>query len=253
MDDPIKTAFSRVKNDISNLDNEIYYIKQEILEIKSMLTSLHELLNNKILSNISQESVGIIPTDTPTVKHIIPTLNNHPTDTPTVPQEVKGLKSPNNEFSMRNEGVPTDRQTDSQTVQQTQKTPFLPYPMHKSTDIASQSVESNILEASEILGSLDRLKREIRLKFKSLTQQEMLVFSTIYQLEEKDPQNTSYEGVAVLLHLSESSIRDYTQKLIKKGIPLKKTKVNNRKVLLSISNELKKIATLSTILQLREL
>jgi biotin operon repressor len=253
MEDPIKTAFSRVKNDISNLDNDVVLIKKEISEIKSMLTSLHELLNSKILLNLSKESVGIIPTDTSTNQHSIPTLNNYPTDTPTVPQEVKGLKSPNNEFSSGNEGVPTDRQTDSQTVQQTEKTPFLPYQMQKSIDIVSQSVESNILEASEILGSLDRLKREIRLKFKSLTQQEMLVFSTIYQLEEKDPQNTSYESVASLLHLSESSIRDYTQKLIKKGIPIKKTKVNNRKVLLSISNELKKIATLSTILQLREL
>ena len=252
MDDPIKTAFLRVKNDISNLDSDVVLIKKEISEIKSMLTSLHELLNNNILSSLSKESVGFYPTDTPTIQHINPTLDRYSTDTPTVPQEVKGLKSPNIEFSMRNEGVPTDRQTNQQTNRQTENTRFLPDLSIKSKDFDS-SIESSILEAETALNSINSLKKDIKNSFKSLTQQEMVVFSTIYQLEEKDPQNTTYESIASKLNLSESSIRDYTLKLIKKGIPIKKIKVNNRKILLSISNELKKLTSLSTILQLREL
>jgi Mn-dependent DtxR family transcriptional regulator len=81
----------------------------------------------------------------------------------------------------------------------------------------------------------------------------MLVFSTIYQLEEHYPEGVEYSQIALKLKLSPSSIRDYTQKLISKGIPLVKEKVNNKKILLKISSELKKIASLQTIIQLREL
>ena len=114
-------------------------------------------------------------------------------------------------------------------------------------------MEKNIIEAHEILESLDALKKEIRLKFKRITQQEMLVFSTIYQLEEQDPNSVTYRQIALKLKLSESSIRDYVLRMINKGIPIKKHKINNKKLILSISPELKKIATLSTIIRLREL
>ncbi|MBS3078968.1 helix-turn-helix domain-containing protein [Candidatus Pacearchaeota archaeon] len=252
MKDPIKIAFSKVKIDISNLENETFLIKKEILEIKSMLTSLHELLNDQVLSKISEKSGIFTPTLTPTDRQTNPTIDRYPTDTPTVPQEIGGLKTPNIEISTGNRGVPTDRQTNQQTDRQTQKTYILPDLSIKSKDISS-SVESSILEASGMINSLNSIKKDIKLKFKSLTTQEMLIFSTIYEFEEKDPNNTTYETISSRLNLSESSIRDYTLKLIKKGIPIKKQKINNRKVLLSISPELKKLATLSTILQLREL
>ena len=233
----IKQAFFKVKQDINS-------VQSEMIEIKKVLSELYDSLNLIKYGNI-------VPTDrqtnrqipqylTPTIRQISPTHPIIPTDTPTVTQEVKGLKSQILSTSIRNEGVPTDRQTNRQTNQQTQNT-------------INSTIESNILEASEILNSLDRIKKEIRFKFKQLTSQEMVVFSTIYQLEEKDPQNTTYNQIASILHLSETSIRDYVFKMIKKGIPIKKTKINNRKVILSISNEIKKIATLSTILQLREL
>ena len=80
----------------------------------------------------------------------------------------------------------------------------------------------------------------------------MLVFSTIYQLEEQNIE-PNYKGLALKLGLSESSIRDYVQRMINKGIPIKKHKINNKKLVLSISSDLKKIASLSTIIKLREL
>ena len=106
--------------------------------------------------------------------------------------------------------------------------------------------------AVEILESLDNIKKEIRLKFKRLTEQEILVFSTLYQLEEENGY-TDYKTISDRINLSESSIRDYIGRLIKKGIPVDKTKVNNKTIHLSISKNLKKIASLHTILQLREL
>ena len=80
----------------------------------------------------------------------------------------------------------------------------------------------------------------------------MLVFSTIYQLEEEKGY-TDYKSISNKLNLTESSIRDYIGKLIKKGIPIDKNKVNNKNIQVSISDNLKKIASLQTILHLRDL
>ena len=65
--------------------------------------------------------------------------------------------------------------------------------------------------------------------------------------------DVDYKIISVKLGLSESSIRDYVGKLMKKGIPIEKIRLNNKNVRLSISEDLKKIAPLSTILQLRDL
>ena len=62
-----------------------------------------------------------------------------------------------------------------------------------------------------------------------------------------------YKSISRKLNLTESSIRDYVGKLIKKGIPVEKTKINNKMIRLSISEKLKKIAPLPVIFQLREL
>jgi len=80
----------------------------------------------------------------------------------------------------------------------------------------------------------------------------MLIFSTIYQLEEQK-ETVDYSKIATKLNLSESSIRDYILKISKKEIPIIKTKIDNKKVILSISEDIKKLATLETIIQLREL
>ncbi len=227
-DNNLKLAFLRVKEDILYLTNELTFLKYEISQIKLMLDSINSYIQ-----------YPTTPTDRQTNQQIYPTDTNKPTDRQTVPQEIEGLKSQIITISTGNEGVPTDRQTNQQTNQQTQ--------------LQEKNIEENLKKASEILDSLDYLKKEIRQKFKRLTPQEMTVFSSIYQLSELDPKNTTYKQIATNLKLSESSIRDYVLKIIDKGIPLKKLKIDNKKVILSISNDLKKVATLTTIIQLREL
>ena len=177
-----------------------------------------------------------------TIQQIIKTNAADPTQNPTVPEELKGLKSQNLTISIGNKGVPTDRQTNNPTDN----------PTHFLSRKPQKTIESEIREATEILDSLDNIKKEIRHKFKHVTHQEMLVFSTIYQLEEQHAQIT-YSLIADSLQLSESSIRDYIHRLINKGIPIKKEKINNKKILLKIAPELKKIASLSTIIKLREI
>jgi Mn-dependent DtxR family transcriptional regulator len=80
----------------------------------------------------------------------------------------------------------------------------------------------------------------------------MVVFSALYQAEEEEGY-ADYRTLAQKLKLTESSIRDYVGRLIKKGIPVEKIKINNKNIQLILSPNLKKIASLSTILQLREL
>jgi len=242
-DDPIKQAFSKVKQDIEFLHQEISSLKNELSNTTNILLSLtHEI--NSLKSEKTAEN-GSFKASTHTSTHL-PLNSTHTansTHNTTVPQEIEGLKSQNLGISTGNEGASTDRQTDTSTDTSTHKKPFLD----------TNSIESDIQEASEILDSLDRLKKEIRLKFKMITNQEMAVFSTIYQMEEQNPEETTYQNIANNLKLSESSIRDYVQRMINKGIPIKKQKLNNKKIILSISQDLKKIATLPTIIQLRGL
>jgi len=203
--DPIKEAFSRIKEDILLLKNEIHDLKNQINEIQTTQTHIY--------SQIDQQ-----------------------TDKQTHNTTYEPNFTPNVSSSIGNRGVPTDRQTDQQTHRQTEKDPI-----------------SEFAKANEILNSLDELKRDIRLKFKGLTPQEMLVFSTLYSLEEQNIDEITYRTLAEQLQLSESSIRDYINKLTKKGVPVEKIRQNNKTILLKVSQDLKNVATLDTIARLRDL
>ena len=237
----IKQSFTKVKEDINFLNNEILNLKLAIEELKNII------IFQKNTSTDRQ-------TDTSTLRQINTTLPATTTHNTTVPQEIQGFKPLNLTISTGNEGVSTDRQTDTSTDRHIENSQFSTYsPTHFLEENTQKSIESNIKEASEILESLDHLKKEIRLKFKRVTPQEMSVFSTIYQLEEQNLQEVTYRDLSKRLSLSESSIRDYVQRMMNKGIPIKKQKLNNKKITLSISKDLKRIATLPTIISLREL
>ena len=224
-EDQIRSAFTNVRQDMDFLANEITQIKQQITEIKQFLDDF----------------------STSTLRHKNATHLATSTHNTTVPQEIGGLKYPNLDSSIGNEGASTDRQTDTSTDTSTHNLLKIPENQENKT------IESDIEKATNILDSLDALKKQIRLKFKRVTQQEMLVFSTIYQLEEQVPNTVTYKEIALKLGLSESSIRDYVQRMMNKGIPIKRHKINNKTLILSISSELKRVATLSTIIKLREL
>jgi len=237
MDDTkIKEAFTRAKQDIEELRSYIIYLTEQLEDIKRTLRQTDRPTDNP--THISQ-----IPTDNYLAPTQTPTDSRTPTDN--LPQ--KALKSQNNDISSGNRGVPTDRQTDRQTDQHT-----FPTPQFRSEAPEITRSSPKIMQVSEMLDSLDNFKHELRRQFKSLTAQEMLVYTTIYQLEEEGT-TADYHIVAERLKLSESSIRDYILKITKKGIPLIKIKQDNKKVILSIPLELKKIASLQAILTLREL
>jgi chromosome segregation ATPase len=249
--DSLREAFARVKKDISCLGSEFYSLKNDFIDLKNSLLIINESIDSLKLEIMDLKDALKKPTHIPTDSLNYQTNLETPTHIPTVPMEERGLKYPNLDISTRNGGVPTDRQTDQQTDI---KRSFLIAPSNSNPDSGSEKpLNKHIQEAEDILNSLDALKKEIRLKFKQLTSQEMLIFSTIYQLETEFPEGIEYRQIATKLKLSESSIRDYIKKLTQKGIPIDKIKLNNKKILLKISFKLKNIAPLETLIRLREL
>ena len=156
------------------------------------------------------------------------------------------LKSPNIHVSTGNEGVPTDRQTNQQTDNRHI------FNVNSNTQNKVYPIPNSLDKVKEILDSLDTLKKEVRIKFKKLTEQEIHIFALLYQLEDTG-ELVDYTLLAKHTGLSESSMRDYIRKITSKGIPIIKEKLNNKRILLHISQDLKKIATLDTILRLRAL
>ncbi|MBX4212544.1 hypothetical protein KW787_03775 [Candidatus Pacearchaeota archaeon] len=225
--DPIKEAFAKAKQDIHELRIQMEIITQSLEDIKRTL--YQQITNEK-----------------PTNQQISPTIKANPTDN--LPLE--GVKTSYMDTSTGNEGVPTDRQTDRQTDQHIPPNTKILYKV--DTNTPKNEPIDHLEKVSQVLESLDAIKKELRVKFKRLTQQEMLIFSTIYQLEEEHFA-VDYPQMASKLGLSESSIRDYVQKIIKKGIPIIKTKENNKKIILSLLPDFKRLASLETILSLREL
>jgi len=275
MVDPIKEAFQKVKEDIFNLQSQLGVLIREINQLKRTLDAKNTL-----------DKQTDIPTDRQTNTSNISTNSIIQTDRQTVPQEIRGLIYPNFDSSTGNNGVQTDRQTDQQTDQQTpnldtesiltqnavpsnekfalsNETKYskdndsMPqnfnYPLkHETRPLRSINPYNNISKVSQVLNSLDSLKQDLHAQFKRLTPQEMLVFSTIYQLTDQNI-SPDYSLLAIKTSLSESSIRDYVQKLIKKGIPVEKTKENNKRVSLNISSEFKRMASLQTLYELRNI
>ena len=231
--DLVQEAFQRVRQDINSMKEELTLLRKGLTETRTRMIEMCEILAK--LGKNKEESSKIEPVEFSTQDVQKTATSTHPS---THNQSFNALKPQNTGISTGNEGVSTDRQTDRQT--------------DKNKENSLENSQNPINNAAEILDSLDNIKKEIRLKFKRITDQELLVFSTIYQLDEEQG-HADYKMLSGRLKLTESSIRDYVQRLIKKGIPVEKKRINNKSIILNISQNLKKIASLSTILQLREL
>lgn len=216
--DPIKDAFSKVKQDMDTM-------KEEISNLQSQISELTRSIQHITASQQTNQR------ENPT--HDLTELSKH---------SLNAVKSPFSSVSTGNRGVPTNQPTNQQTNQRT-----------GNEGVSSiKNPLNRLAHVSDVLESLDELKREVRIKFKRLTAQEMLVFSTIYQLDESGI-DVDYALIAQHLNLTEISIRDYVRKIVTKGIPVEKLKIGNKKIILSISKDLKQVASLATILQLRDL
>ncbi len=252
--DPIKEAFIKIKEEINQIKEDVNFFKEELKKERLKTNLLEEKL--KIISSkkSSSENSSI---NRQTDRHISST-DRHISSTDR--QVFKPLNDQNQEISTGNGGVSTDRQTDRQTDRHIKNSnfkgdeqkfdSFLQQSMNLITP--NKSTENSFKDALDVLEKLDSIQKEIRIKFKTLTPQEFLIFSIIYQFDEEE-NGSNYSKISKRINLTESSVRDYVRRLIFKGIPIQKNKINNKNIILNISTEFKKGFSLSGILKLRNL
>jgi hypothetical protein len=88
---------------------------------------------------------------------------------------------------------------------------------------------------------IQQIKSNMEDRFKDITNQEFMVFLTIYQLEEDLGRGVTYEELSSKLKLSTGCIRSYTSSIIRKQLPLEKRKINNRMVVLTIPQNFREL------------
>lgn len=214
----VRESFAKIRNDMFFLSQEIMILRQEINEIRQILKS-----------------------------STYPAQDRHTTHIPAHNLTNYALNQPKLEVSRGNEGVPADRQhIDNRHIIPLKRTSERP---HRDQERLQYSKEYS-REFSEISTLIHNLKQDLGKKFKKLTQKEFLIFSTLYTLEE-ELKNVTYNDLAQHTDLTESSIRDYISRLIHKGIPIIKQKLNNKLTILRIPKELKDLATLDKLSRLK--
>ncbi len=95
----------------------------------------------------------------------------------------------------------------------------------------------NIHSLNSYALDMHTFKQDLEKAFSALTKQEFLTFLTIYQLQEDLNRQITYPDISNKLKLSEGCIRTYVSSIIKKKLPLTKTKANNKITLLCIPKE----------------
>ena len=214
-EDILKKAFSKVKEDIGVLNNRL-----------TMLESQINLILTKLDSKIAPKT---------------PNYNKF--------EQYKPSNANIQQSSSGNEGVQSfNHSTIKQSINnQAQKdprfdgyTPQIQENYKEQTNINhSLSTQSNTRSTNIHSLNLQSLKKDLESRFNTLTNQEFLVFLTIYQLEEDLGRAITYLDISKKLTLTSGCIRGYISSIIRKNLPIIKSKVNNRTITLTINPEFK--------------
>ena len=216
MEETIKASFRRAKEHIGALEAEIRANREFIISQNKQFN----LLNSQIQA--LQDQIMALEELKPTFSNDL-TLTKGPNMADLVENKAKkGANKPGLSFegedSIGNEGVSLDGYS----------LPGYSLPGY-SLDI--QAFKDNL---STVLSKLSR--------------QEFLTFLTIYQQEDQKGKVT-YGSIAQELNISAGCVRTYVSGLIRKGLPVVKTKFNNKLILLSIPSEIRGLNLKKKIIQ----
>ena len=208
----IKNSFLKVREDIDGL-------KVEINELKGIIKEFTRNIDSREKPPPSKSNVPSAPQETVSIGNegvysnihsFIHSFNRHSTDT----------KHLNTSF-------------------QEQKPTFL----KELNDLGQNSLKQPTKWSLSNLNQIDNL-------FLTLTKQEFSCFMVIFQLEEEVNRGISYSELSQSMSLSEGCMRTYVSQMIKKGIPLKKIRVNNKLTLLIINKEFRSLNLKQRLLSL---
>ena len=195
----LKKAFTKVKEDISSLNNR--------------LNKIEDTINNMILQNNVQNS-------------------SH--------SGKNGLKQSQNlkihQSSSGNEGVQSiNHSTVNQSFNNqshtkhsigeytTQISPNYDKKQGANHPLINHSMGNHSTIKHSL--STQSLKKDLEERFNTLTSQEFLIFLTIYQLEEDFGKSVTYNDLSNKLSLTPGCIRGYVSSLIRKNLPILKSKI----------------------------
>ncbi|MBU2503597.1 MAG: helix-turn-helix domain-containing protein [Nanoarchaeota archaeon] len=251
-----KTPIEKVRDDIKLLQEELFIMKSELETIRKELSLI---INTNFMNKSSIGNEGV-PADQQTntstfntppfpVENVYSknpdTPPYNPTDNPTHPQHM----------------APKIRQITPEMVEEilareymgeSRKNPeiFKNGVAEVRNEVRNQQPDPKIDTLSDLTSIMNGLKADLKAKFRSLTGQEFYIFSVLYTVE-KSQETVTYSDLAKRTGLTSSSIRDYIQRIIRKGIPINKEKMNNKVTLLNIPIELRSLATLDNLMRLR--
>jgi len=237
-----KTPVERLKEEVKLLQEELFILKKEIEDLRQ---ELRVIIKPNYMNESSIGNEGV-PADQPTHK---PSFN-----TPLFP--VDGIYSGDSSTSSHNPAhIPTHLQHIGRKIQQiTSRIPNRITPEMVEEILAEQMPKRQIIDKNspiaDLAGIMNTLKADLKAKFRSLTGQEFYIFSVLYTVE-KSQDMVTYIDIAKHTGLTSSSIRDYIQRIIRKGIPIAKEKLNNKVTMLRVPPELRNLATLDNLMRLR--
>jgi len=96
------------------------------------------------------------------------------------------------------------------------------------------------------------LKQDIEDTFLELPEHQFKVFLKIYELEEQENRPLTYSEVSNALNISQNVLRSYLTNMVKKKLPLRRIKHQN-KGYVSIPKEFRKLKLISEIIAFRSL
>lgn len=253
----VKNSFVRVKEHVSILEKELradrdFIIKQNnqirfLLEEINHISTEKDKLKAKLVGNLNESSIGndgVYSNIHSFIHSDIHSLNIHSTDAQSNRRQSNQKEETKEKIQDQPEGFESFEALQSSFVEDPGQLQVenvnenkeqyankrLELPLKQVLRRQQQIKSKGILDGQT---SIIELKSELFSKFSSLSKQEFLTFLTVYQLEE-EVEHVSYIDISAKLNLSEGCIRTYVSSLIKKGIPLFKTKYNNKVVYLSI-------------------
>lgn len=252
----LKEAFSRIREEMDGIRSELSQIRDELSyltdSVEAVLSHLEESEHQKQEESAKRcaELSADVPRNAPNfTERFIKKGQDVPNFGLGTSREASAHYPPKSaelslkdDFSIGNKGVSALRQQIGNT-QATDPTPFKE-PLGPSAGLSESS--------SHLQENVERLKKALQDSFKSLTKQEFVIFSTLYQMEEELKRPVSYSELAVRSNLTPNSMRDYMSKLINKKVPIIKEKHNNKQILLKIAPELRNIETLGSLIKLVE-
>ncbi len=209
-EDTIKQAFSKVKEDINSINNRLDRLEAQIQEVLTNISG--NPLNSSEFSRFKPSSAQIQKSSSgnegvQSINHS--TINQSFNNQSHTKHKFDGYEPQIKENY--DDKTPSNQSLINQSLS------------NHSTNIHSLNVQS--------------LKKELESRFNSLTNQEFLVFLTIYQLEEDLGRSVTYSDLSAKLSLTSGCIRGYVSSLIRKKLPVIKSKINNRTLTLSINTQ----------------